>query len=154
MKACFVMTNIAFLLISIFCSSCSGDSSLNVGFRNVGQENVFIFDSKLGEYNVGAGLLTHGATSSSHLFFKGNFEFPNTVVVKWRKSDKSIVEVTVPVKGQIPKAFKTGGDELIFNIYPDDTVNLSFVIQTGKYESKEIDSKGNEVNFAPPSSPR
>jgi hypothetical protein len=134
-------------MMSVIFSSCSGDNSLNVGFRNMGKENIFAFDSKIGKYNVGAGLLVHRATSSSHLFFKRSFEYPDTVIVKWRKSDENIIEKAVPLKGQIPKEFRTGKDEIIFNIFPDDTVKLSFVIQTGEYTWKEIDSEGKLVNY-------
>jgi hypothetical protein len=113
----------------------------------MGNENIFAFDSNIGKYSVGAGLLVHKATSSSHLYFKGSFEFPEDVTVKWRKSDESIVEKTVPVKSHIPKEFRTDRDEIIFNIFPDDTVKLSFVIQTGEYTCKEIDTEGKLVDY-------
>lgn len=139
--------NLFLLMMSVLCSSCSGNNSLSVGFRNMGKEDIFAFDSKIGKYNVGSGLLVTMATSSTHLYFKESFEFPDTVIVKWRKSDETIVTKTVSVKDQIPNEFRTNRDEIIFNIFPDDTVRLSFVIQTGEYDSKEIDSQGNELDY-------
>lgn len=113
----------------------------------MGNENIFAFDSKIEKYSVGAGLLVPSATSSSHLFFKGSFKYPENVSVKWRKSDERVIEKIVPVKGKIPDDFRTGRDEIIFNIFPDDIVKLSFVIQTDKYSWKEIDSDGKLVDY-------
>lgn len=143
-----VLRSIIYLfMVSVLCCSCSGNNSLSIGFRNMGKEKIFVFDSKIGKHNVGAGQLIYKATSSSHLYFKGSFDFPETVIVKWEKPDKTIVTKTVKVKGKIPKEFKTSRDEMIFNIFTDDTVKLSFEIQTGEYKWKEIDSTGKEVDY-------
>ena len=135
------------LIISVFCSSCSNNNSLSVGFKNIGGEDIFVFPSKMGKYTIGAGLLLYDKEKSTHLYFTGKFKWPETVIVKWEKSDKSIVTKTVKVKGKIPKEFKQNRDEIIFNIFPDNTVKLSFEIEVGKYNWKEIDSNGKEVDY-------
>ena len=134
------------IVLALFLIGCSsGGKKVSVAFRNIGEKSVFIFPIEMNHQTVGAGTLISNATASSTIYLETDFEFPEDVTVKWRKSDDSVVTKTVPLKGKFPKEYKQNRDELIFNIFADDTVQLSFKIETGKYKWKEIDSEGNEI---------
>lgn len=138
------ITGLLYLLIFTGCSEKS--SRFSVGFRNMCKDNISIIDQRIGSQGVVAGTLVYKKVKSSTILIEG-FNFPETVLVKWEKGDKRIIEKTVILKNKIPKEFQQDKDEILFNIFDNDTVELSFKIKSTEGQIKEINSDGNIVNW-------
>lgn len=128
------MRKIIYILILV--TSCGNSLNYDLVIRS--NVNVEIDHACL-EINGQRGVWGVLAPKSSASRANISFPIPEQVKITWKNTaTDEDHQFQMDVLSKVPEEFDPYRDDIIFTIQPDNTVTLSFKIQTGQYTSKEI----------------